>query len=752
MIISPPFLPQHPASGPDATWLDVAMDVGGFGDGAFPLGKDFAWHGGVHLTAPRDGNTRLPVCAIADGTVVYVRQPKPQNSNANDPLNYGGGWTDDGCVIVKHSTEIGENVTVEFFSISLHLKKIASGVAQGKKIWRKDALGEAGSLYGHAGRIHFEIVCDDGPLKAMAGRTTGALDTDNAGRTDSVFGNVYVLLPAGTPFYDSIPLPPLHVTPFTQTTPLPTPMWNSSKALVVAINLSRSSAQYTTCTLDGTQAGQTPAMADTALYDAAVKLAQSQRAVGRDAYELLRFGRVLEPLGDAADLSNWQQVASPDGQGWVDLHAEGTYAFSDADFPDWTGWRFIDDDTDNDSRCDSAMLVDLILQSDGGATQARKAEALGKVSGADVQQRLARTLCKFPTEWEKATVTARWQWLTQETPSGAGPMAGPYLQPADFPRFKAHAEALCFWEEANLGIPAKHWHFHPREFIGLFRQCGWLSTNEMFQLFPMTAMRKSGSGWVSEAVPDSKSLIASYCSDLNKACRRYGIVTPLRMAAFYANILVETGWFRALQEGIPKKKEVVNGKTVHVDNPPRYFPWIGRGFLQLTWPDNYVKYWRFIGKNVDDDLTKKLDTAQRKADREGSNAPLMAAETHVTADMRRWRDGIADADHPADATDSAGAYWAWSHASQYADAEPANQRASKTASGTGSHMYYTSASMGNVAATVNVGHPSTNYASVNGIVARFQAYNTCEVMLLDTPIFPGSSTSNEPQDYKPRRS
>jgi hydroxyethylthiazole kinase len=450
--------------------------------------------------------------------------------------------------------------------------------------------------------------------------------------------------------------------------------------------------------------------------------------VGRDAYELLRFGRVLEPLGNADGLQHWQQVAYPGGQGWVNLHAEGVHAFSDADFPDWCGWRLIDDDTDSDSRCDSATLVNLILQSEGGASKVRCIEALGKVSGTDVQTRLARTVCKFPTEWEKATVTARWQWLTTDTPPGAGPMAGPYLKPEDFPRFKAHSEALCFWEEANLGIPSKHWHFHPREFIRVFRQCGWLSKDEMFQLFPMTAMRKSAGAWVSEPVPNPSSVVKNYNVELNKACRRYGIVTPLRMAAFYANAMQETMWFHKLHED--------NSNT-------RYWPWDGRGFLQLTWPKNYITYWRFAGKLVSDDLAHRLNV-------EGSN--LLAMESRISSEMRRWRDGIADMRHPASATDSAGAYWAWNKASIDADTEPANVRASKNATGPGNYVYFISQGMGRVAATVNWGNPDEPFSRVNGIVARFQAYDTCEVVLLDTTNFPSAHGEYHPapQGYKPR--
>lgn len=736
MIISPPFLPQGAACGGD-TWLAQAMDGGGFGDGAFPLGKDFAWHGGVHLRAPRNSQgSRLPVCAIADGTVAYVRHTKAQNANPTDPQNYSG-WTDNGCVVIKHSTEIGEGVAVVWFSVALHLSRIAPGVKQGQKIWRKDALGQAGSIDGEAGLIHFEIISNDANLAALMGRASGALDTGKAGRATSVFGHIYLRLPAGTPFYDQVPAAPAHPTPFTETTALPTPAWTSTDALIVAVSLSRAgSAQALTLDTRGQPVGSASLPNDAALYEQAVALAKAQGAVGRDAYELLRFGRVLDQLGNAANLPNWQLVGYPGGQGWANLHAQGVYAYSDADFPDWAGWQIIGDDPDTDSRCHSGALVDLILGDAGGATKVRQAKALGQIGGADVQARLARTVCKFTTEWEKASIAARWQWLTKETPPGAGMLAGTYLRTEDFPKFQQHAEAMCFWEEANLGIPAQHWHFHPREFIRVFRQCGWLSTDEMYQLFPMTAMRKSGSGWVSEGVGVSKSAIANYHAELNKACRRYGIVTPLRMAAFYANAMQETMWFA----------------TLHEDNSAaRYWPWDGRGFLQLTWPSNYIKYWRFVGKNVDEDLAKKLDAAQQRADSERTSAALDDSSLHVPINVQNWRDDVGNGRHVAVSADSTGAYWAWSHASQYADMEPANQRTAKPATGAGSHTYYTSAGMGNVAATVNVGHPSTHYASVNGIVARFQAYNTCEVVLMDTPVFPGSSRSNEPQDYKPRQ-
>ncbi|WP_199101239.1 hypothetical protein, partial [Dyella sp. ASV21] len=46
---------------------------------------------------------------------------------------------------------------------------------------------------------------------------------------------------------------------------------------------------------------------------------------------------------------------------YVDLNAAGVQVHSDADFPDWQGWAFIDDDTDGNSRCDSARLLQRVL-------------------------------------------------------------------------------------------------------------------------------------------------------------------------------------------------------------------------------------------------------------------------------------------------------------------------------------------------------------------------------------------------------
>ena len=123
MLISPPFLPAREADQSDADWLNVAMNsvssnfIPELGNdtiaGAYPVSMELGWHGGMHLIAPPgEGGTTLPVRTIADGTIIFVRQPKVQNRNDDEPLNYGAPagsscWTSDGVVLIRHETDIG---------------------------------------------------------------------------------------------------------------------------------------------------------------------------------------------------------------------------------------------------------------------------------------------------------------------------------------------------------------------------------------------------------------------------------------------------------------------------------------------------------------------------------------------------------------------------------------------------------------------------------------------------------------------
>jgi predicted chitinase len=327
---------------------------------------------------------------------------------------------------------------------------------------------------------------------------------------------------------------------------------------------------------------------------------------------------------------------------------------------------------------------------------------------------------------------------------GAGEVTDTQFKKAlekNFGALEAHIKTLAFWdlplrEEHRLPAAKRCWHLPPREFIKHMQKCGWLSKDELYQLFPKMALRKDRHNqWLNEPVRPQNDNLSNQLLSLNKACRRYGITTPLRLAGFYANAMQETQWFRAIAEGGASSAW--------------YAPWFGRGFLQLTHPDNCIKYWRFIGRTVSQQLADDLARAQSNARTQRSSQQLHNREQDVRqAGLHVWRDELAnsaDQYHPAN---SAGAYWVWSEAARYADEQPQNTRATAD-----TYVYYTSPGMGGVAGTVNIGHPTNNYSAINGIQARFQAYSSAEMVLMDTMTFPRAQGTPQlsPEGYTPRR-
>ncbi|MGJ7579877.1 M23 family metallopeptidase [Variovorax sp. RHLX14] len=165
MIISPPFLPARTVTPATATapattedesaWLARAMTqprsrapgTRAF-EGSYPVSAALQWHNGIHLVAPHETAGALPVCAIADGKVIFVNQPAPQNADPAHPQNYmpngKPAWTDNGCVIVEHTTDIGaagDTATqIVYYSLYMHLSKVEATVRLDSRIYRKDPL------------------------------------------------------------------------------------------------------------------------------------------------------------------------------------------------------------------------------------------------------------------------------------------------------------------------------------------------------------------------------------------------------------------------------------------------------------------------------------------------------------------------------------------------------------------------------------------------------------------------------------
>ncbi|RYE39620.1 MAG: hypothetical protein EOP24_43785 [Hyphomicrobiales bacterium] len=581
MLISPPFLSLREIPVYDEQSVNNVMPGGVVGSGAFPVSMAMGWHGGLHLHAPKADE---PVRAIADGVVIYRRDP--------ETVSYAGKDHSTGCVVIRHKTDIGADgntpVEVTFYSITLHLSQLHANLpAVGKPIYRKDKIGTAGKIRGEDNLIHFEIIAGDADLKKLLGRSTGRLDIANDGRSSVVYGEMYISLPSGAPCYQGANPPVAQAG-----SALPPASTFTTEDLIVGLNHESGNAVVTTYKLAGDLIGSlTELEAEYNLYTEATKR-QAAASVGSSPsgwYELLRFGRNLGPDPLSAGVLHWRKIKLPSGSdGWVNLNAGNTKKFSDGDFPHFRGWRLVDDDsTDNDSRCQSAMIERILnITPEGEEVAADTPGArLGRLCAE--QPRLAKTICKFPTEWVEADLDDRWKWVKEKNPYNPNP-----LNEDDFKKLKEYAAKLCFWDklpgEDTARLTKKHWHFHPREFIIHFRKCGWLSEKELKRMYPAA----------------SAANVVRYLVPTNKTIRKYSIYRPQRMAHLFGQAAVESNQFMWMSE-------LFNGDPYNYfrnyEKAKNFAGWLGnieqddggkfrgRGFKQLTGRANYAAYWVYKG-------------------------------------------------------------------------------------------------------------------------------------------------------------
>lgn len=315
------------------------------------------------------------------------------------------------------------------------------------------------------------------------------------------------------------------------------------------------------------------------LYEHAKKLYPACPSAG---YELLRFGRVVGP--DALNPSNathWRKINYPGGTGWVNLRPDAIKKFSDADFPHWCGWTLVDDDTNGDSRCDSTTIKTMVLDGDDQCYDESAANV--SLKNAGVQAKLKRAICKIPSEWDPADPDKRWGWLKQDDPKQYSPLLNQCMSDEGFVELKAHLAALSFWDKAGMGNKP-YWYFNPREFISVFKRCGWLSKNELTQMFPKTVKHLHGTSFTAGNVGGNPVIVQRvdrWRTHLNIVLRKYNIDQPQRRLHFFSNVWEETGYLQLMVEG--------GGANAS------YAPWWGRGLIQLTHLANYQRYGKYRG-------------------------------------------------------------------------------------------------------------------------------------------------------------
>ncbi len=463
--------------------------------------------------------------AIADGTVVSLRKSSdkrdlaPFNINADKPNTKG---SNDGYVLIKHETEIGsgDEGKVAFYSLYMHLKSLAETDKAGDKVYRKEPLGLPGMVDG-VNAFHFQIFCDDDNISKLTGRKTGELDISKNGRTDAVYGDIHFYLPPQTKFYDKAP-----ADNNISTTGL-SELYTSNVPLYASMTLAQGKCTMVTRQKNTQTDGKYDLLGEPLvnadgddyeykLYKTAMRNYKESPSAG---FELLRFGRVINTDHETlvpADAPLWMTVNYPGGKGVINLADSSIKKFSDADFPHWTGWQMVDDDSDSNSQCNSAII--------------QKLHEVG-----DFDNQCWKLICHFPFEWEKSTIDIRFSWLK------TGNEEHEPMTEADYAKFKSHAEALCF--DSGALSTDRLWHFEPKSFIRHFRTCSWLDSEVIEKVMTANASKKN-----KNALEGIKNITLEYYADINTIMRKYNLSDANRIYHFLGQGAVESGYLLSMQE------------------------------------------------------------------------------------------------------------------------------------------------------------------------------------------------------------
>lgn len=702
MIISPPFLPSAGRSSIKPSEVDpmmAAVNKFELAHGIYPVAFDRRWHCGVHLAPTEDSEVHAiadgEVVAYRICQHAYDGGSGRPDSNAGFVLLKHTTETGEGRTLTFYSLYMHLLELAGYQSIGADAKRLpeflrmpqaGAGPSQvpsalqgaaDQKVLRKQVLGWIGQCHGQK-HLHFEVFMTKKDFDAYFGQTQlGKMSVTTPPGTD-YWGHSYYVIPPGRTF--------LSLPPGAQ-------LAKDGKHKISGIDFDVLRAGENTDTLyieswfhkgdkytrawrdagDGKREELTeqPIIEPGYEYDLYKRASGLYPACPSDGYELLRFGRILStpatlsagPIGvpppvDSAlggrpgpsvipvnQCSTWMRVAFAAGQqGYVDVSNPVILKLSDADFPFFKGWQKISEGSGpfgNDGLCDIDALKKLL--NDTAATQSpqeaalteeyQKEDALARYvkSKDSIREQLRGFVCEAPSQWDSSQNEAHYGKLKNVGEFYHGKEAG-------YTKFIELLKSFQFWDKTGLLAGEKLWFFHPLEFIGYFRKCGWLSESEFAQIYAEQHYKS-----VAKVGAEYKNL---YRVHINNVLRKYALNSSGRSSHFFGQCSVESFYMMAVREctiGVGQAIKT-NHRSVapevggYLNSPEEFVAYFnkyqansslantdpgdgvkfrGRGFKQLTGKFNYSEYWKYRGWLKASDY----DPAWFKTGKPGPNIP-----------------------------------------------------------------------------------------------------------------------------------
>lgn len=235
------------------------------------------------------------------------------------------------------------------------------------------------------------------------------------------------------------------------------------------------------------------------------------------------------------------------------------------------------EETDNDSdgyidpdKIPSTLFKDIFKRVDG--INSRNGQGDGNLTGKEIQNALQqdkdlrndlyKIIAGHPSEWHSTTqnnIKKLFEdFKAQNTEE----------EYKNFNQFEVDRFLQCEFVSQIDGLTQKLWHFHPLMVLTELNNCQSWITKEQLKLI----------------APNMTSANCSFYIDaINDLPNKFELKNIMSRSHLLAQMLHESASFQY-------KKELTRA-----NNLPDYYPYIGRGALQITYFDNYKSYGDFIG-------------------------------------------------------------------------------------------------------------------------------------------------------------
>lgn len=214
-------------------------------------------------------------------------------------------------------------------------------------------------------------------------------------------------------------------------------------------------------------------------------------------------------------------------------------------------------------------------------------------SDKDLRSDLFKMIAGHPSEWHQTTQQNIKNRFDKENVENTDEVYKKANQ------FEIDRFLKCEFVSQVDGLPQKLWHLNPM--IPLQQNKKSCYCNSDFTVDDMKGiiillreMEGVNDSHIFNAsncnIPESEKTYEKFTAQINRIFRVYNINTCIRKLHFIAQAYHETARFTTLRENDNASHTYLSGKD--------YFPYYGRGLLQITWRSTYQHYYNFSGNDV----------------------------------------------------------------------------------------------------------------------------------------------------------